>query len=97
MYISRIGAELKAKNLSISELRRRLAQREVPVSRGALDRLSSGRPIESISLSVVVPILQELVNQLRGRRFADDVFFATVTAEPSSEPLAGVPSRSDDT
>jgi hypothetical protein len=59
-YLSRIGAVLRNRHLSMGELQRRLAARQVRVSRGALYRIVSDDPIETVSLPVVFPFLEEL-------------------------------------
>jgi len=62
--ISTLGTALKRKGIGVSELQRRLASRDVHVSRGALDRLVSDRPLKSISFDLLLPVLDELGIQL---------------------------------
>src|ERR1700674_3873282 len=64
VVISTLGAALKRKGIGVSELQRRLASRDVHVSRGALDRLVSDRPLRSISFDLLLPVLDELGVQL---------------------------------
>jgi hypothetical protein len=64
VVISTLGTALKRKGIGVSELQRRLASRDVHVSRGALDRLVSDRPLRSISFDLLLPVLDELGVQL---------------------------------
>ncbi len=64
VVISTLGTALKRKGIGVSELQRRLASRDVHVSRGALDRLVSDRPLKSISFDLLLPVLDELDIQL---------------------------------
>lgn len=59
-YLSRIGSVLRARHMTVGELQRRLEARQVRVSHGALHRIVSDRPIETVSLPVVLPVLEEL-------------------------------------
>src|SRR6266849_3901725 len=65
VYVSRLGWVLRDRNLPVSELRRRLGQRGHTVSRGALDRLMSERPLRTVDLDVLMPILEELDVEFR--------------------------------
>lgn len=58
--VSTIGAALRRHGIGVSELQRRLARRGVRVSRGALDRLASDRPLKSVNFALLLPILEEL-------------------------------------
>src|ERR1700736_2892854 len=60
VYVSRLGWVLRDRKLPVSELRRRLGQRGHTVSRGALDRLMSERPLRTVDLDVLMPGLEEL-------------------------------------
>ena len=64
VVVSTLGTALKRKGIGVSELQRRLASRDVHVSRGALDRLVSDRPLRSISFDLLLPVLDELGVQL---------------------------------
>lgn len=55
-YVSRLGLVLRDRHLGVSELQRR----GHPISRGALDRLMSRRPVQSVDLDVLAPVLDEL-------------------------------------
>jgi hypothetical protein len=46
--------------MSVGELQRRLAAQGVRISRGALYRIVSDQPIESVSLPVIMPVLEQL-------------------------------------
>lgn len=65
-YVSRIREEMRARDVTVSDLHRRLADRGIHVSRGALDRIASDQPITEVSLLVVMPVLEEI-----GLRFED--------------------------
>ncbi len=58
--VSTIGAALRRHGIGVSELQRRLAGRGVRVSRGALDRLASDRPLKSVNFALLLPVLEEL-------------------------------------
>ena len=60
VFVSRLGLVLRDRHLGVSELQRRLQRRGHPISRGALDRLMSRRPVQSVDLDVLVPVLDEL-------------------------------------
>ncbi len=60
VYISRLGNVLRERQLAVSELQRRLWQRGHSISRGALDRLMSERPVRTVDLEILVPLLEEL-------------------------------------
>src|SRR3984893_12894081 len=64
VVVSTLGTALKRKGIGVSELQRRLASRDVHVSRGTLDRLVSDRPLRSISFDLLLPVLDELGVQL---------------------------------
>jgi hypothetical protein len=55
-----IGASLREQGIGVAELQRRLAARGLRVSRGALDRLVSDRPLKSVNFDLLIPILDEL-------------------------------------
>lgn len=58
--VSTIGSTMREKGIGVAELRRRLAARGIRVSRGALDRLVSNRPLKSVSFELLLPVLDEL-------------------------------------
>ncbi|MBV9173034.1 MAG: helix-turn-helix domain-containing protein [Chloroflexi bacterium] len=58
--ISTIGSTMREQGLGVAELRRRLAARGISVSRGALDRLVSDRPLKSVNFDLLLPVLDEL-------------------------------------
>src|SRR5207244_6174250 len=60
VVVSTIGAVLRRRGIGVSELQRRLAGRGIHVSRGALDRLASDRPLRSVNFDLLLPILEEL-------------------------------------
>src|SRR5262249_14730372 len=60
VYVSRIGRRLRERGSRPRDLRRRLAERGIAVSRSALDRLVSERPLDDVRLGVVLPILEEV-------------------------------------
>jgi hypothetical protein len=60
VFVSRLGRVLRERRLQVGELQRRLRQRGHPISRGALDRLMSERPVHTVELDVLVPVLEEL-------------------------------------
>src|SRR5919206_2040854 len=60
VVVSTIGDALRRRGIGVSELQRRLAARGVHVSRGALDRLASDRPLRSVNFDLLLPILEEL-------------------------------------
>ena len=60
VVVSTIGAALREQGISVSTLQRRLAQRGVHVSRGALDRLASDRPLKAVNFDLLLPVLEEL-------------------------------------
>jgi transcriptional regulator with XRE-family HTH domain len=59
-YVSRIGELLRARGLSVSELHRRLTAEGEVVSRTALDRLASDRPVSDAHLAALLPVLRVL-------------------------------------
>lgn len=60
VVVSTIGAVLRRRGIGVSELQRRLAGRGIHVSRGALDRLASDRPLRLVNFDLLLPILEEL-------------------------------------
>jgi hypothetical protein len=46
--------------MGVAELQRRLAERGIRVSRGALDRLASDQPLRSVNFDLLLPVLEEL-------------------------------------
>jgi hypothetical protein len=60
VVVSTIGTALRQRGIGVGELRRRLAQRGIHVSRGALDRLASDQPIKSVNFDLLLPVLEEL-------------------------------------
>src|SRR5262245_2070463 len=60
LVISTIGSTMREQGLGVAELRRRLAARGVNISRGALDRLVSERPLKSVNFDLLMPVLDEL-------------------------------------
>jgi hypothetical protein len=60
VVVSTIGAALEHRGIGVGELQRRLAERGINVSRGALDRLASNRPIKVVNFELLVPVLEEL-------------------------------------
>jgi hypothetical protein len=60
VVLSTIGAALRQRGIGVGELRRRLAQRGIHVSRGALDRLASDQPLKSVNFDLLLPVLEEL-------------------------------------
>ena len=60
VVVSTIGAALRQRGIGVGELRRRLAQRGIHISRGALDRLASDRPLKAVNFDLLLPILDEL-------------------------------------
>ena len=58
--ISTIGSTMREHGIGVAELQRRLAARGMKVSRGALDRLVSDRPLKSVNFDLLMPILDEL-------------------------------------
>lgn len=77
VFVSRLGRVLRERHLRLGDLQRRLHQRGHPISRGALDRLMSERPVHTVELDVLVPLLEEL-----------DVDFATAFVRVPSEVAA---------
>ena len=65
IYLSQLGHIARTRGLTVAELQRRLKHRGLTVSRGALDRLFSQRPVREVSLEIVVPVLEELDVDLR--------------------------------
>ena len=59
-YVSRLGGVLRTRGLSVSELHRRLAAGGTRVSRTALDRVVSDRPVTAAYLPVLLPVLELL-------------------------------------
>lgn len=59
-YVSRIGELLRARGLTVSELHRRLTAEGEVVSRTALDRLASDRPVADAHLAALLPVLRLL-------------------------------------
>ncbi len=84
VYVSRLGWVLRDRKLPVSELRRRLGQRGHAVSRGALDRLMSERPLRTVDLDVLMPVLEELDVEFRAA-------FEQVPAAVAEAQLAGQP------
>ena len=60
VVVSTIGAVLRQRGMGVGELQRRLAERGINVSRGALDRLASDRPLKVVNFELLVPVLEEL-------------------------------------
>jgi hypothetical protein len=60
VFVSRLGLVLRERQLNVRELQRRLHARGHPISRGAIDRLVSDRPVRKVELDVLVPLLDEL-------------------------------------
>jgi hypothetical protein len=60
VYVSRIGRRLRERGMRPGDLRRRLAERGIAISRSALDRLVSERPLDDVRLGVVLPVLEEV-------------------------------------
>jgi hypothetical protein len=60
VVVSTIGAALRQRGMGVGELQRRLAERGINVSRGALDRLASDRPLKAVNFEMLVPVLEEL-------------------------------------
>ena len=60
VVVSTIGAALRQRGMGVGELQRRLAERGINVSRGALDRLASDRPLKAVNFELLVPVLEEL-------------------------------------
>jgi hypothetical protein len=58
--VSTIGSTMREQGIGVAELRRRLAARGITVSRGALDRLVSERPLKLVNFDLLLPVLQEL-------------------------------------
>lgn len=95
-YVSTLGEELRRRGITIADLQRRLAARGLRVSRRAIDRIVSDRPIAMVSLSTVLPILDEL------RMPFEDAFRSLSTDDEDSKRrararaarlLAGSPAR----
>lgn len=55
-----LGAAMREQGVGVAELRRRLAVRGIRLSRGALDRLVSDRPLKSVNFDLLLPVLDEL-------------------------------------
>jgi hypothetical protein len=60
VFVSRLGRVLRGRRMRVADLQRRLHERGHPVSRGALDRLMSERPVHTVDLDVLMPVLEEL-------------------------------------
>lgn len=60
VVVSTIGPTLRRRGIGVAELQRRLAQRGIHVSRGALDRLASDQPLRSVNFDLLLPVLEEL-------------------------------------
>lgn len=58
--VSTIGSTMREQGIGVAELRRRLAARGIGISRGALDRLVSDRPLKSVNFDLLLPVLDEL-------------------------------------
>lgn len=58
--VSTIGDTLREQGLGVADLQRRLAARGLKVSRGAIDRLVSERPLKSVNFDLLLPVLDEL-------------------------------------
>ncbi|SRR6266540_5012801 len=74
VFVSRLGRVLRERQLKVGDLQRRLHARGHAISRGAIDRLVSDRPVHKVELEVLVPVLEEL-----------DVSFHDAFARISSE------------
>ena len=85
VYVSRLGGVLRDRKLPVSELRRRLGQRGHTVSRGALDRLMSERPLRTVDLDVLMPVLEELDVEFRAA--FEHVPAAAVEAQLARQPV----------
>jgi hypothetical protein len=86
VYVSRLGWVLRDRKLPVSELRRRLGRRGHAVSRGALDRLMSERPLRTVDLDVLMPVLEELNVEFRAA--FEHVPIETTAAQLAGQPLA---------
>ena len=60
VVVSTIGPALRRRGIRVAELQRRLAERGIHVSRGALDRLASDQPLRSVKFDLLLPVLEEL-------------------------------------
>jgi len=60
VVVSTIGTALRERGMGVGELQRRLADRGIHVSRGALDRLASDRPLKAVNFELLVAVLEEL-------------------------------------
>ena len=60
VFVSRLGRVLRDRQLKVGDLHRRLHARGHAISRGAIDRLVSDRPVHKVELEVLVPVLEEL-------------------------------------
>ncbi len=65
VVVSTIRTALRERGMGVGELQRRLGDRGIRVSRGALDRLASDRPLEAVNFELLVPVLEELGITLR--------------------------------
>jgi Cro/C1-type HTH DNA-binding domain len=86
VYVSRLGWVLRDRKLPVSELRRRLGQRGHTISRGALDRLMSERPLRTVDLDVLMPVLEELDVEFRAA--FEHLPAAAVEAQLAGQPVA---------
>jgi hypothetical protein len=108
--VSTIGATMREQGIGVAGLQRRLATRGVRVSRGALDRLVSERPLKSVNFDLLLPVLDELgitlgepflalrVDELerteRARTRARDASRALANGQPTST-LAAIVDEAD--
>ena len=60
VVFSTVGTALRERGPRVGELQRRLADRGIHVSRGAVDRLASDRPLKAVNFELLVPVLEEL-------------------------------------
>ncbi len=88
VFVSRLGRVLRERHLRVGDLQRRLHQRGHAVSRGALDRLMSERPVHTVELDVLVPVLEELEVDFAAA-------FARVPAEVASQQATDRPAARD--
>lgn len=59
-YVSRIGELLRTRGMTVAELQRRLAEQGAAVSRTAIDRLASDKPVVDAHLAALLPVLRLL-------------------------------------
>lgn len=60
LVASTIGTALRKRRMGVGELQRRLAERGINVSHGALDRLAADRPLKAVNFELLMPVLEEL-------------------------------------